>query len=52
LQGRWSSRPQSRPPSDSEFNGVLLKAIVIVMFANGISTGLTYNRMKHTLGRK
>jgi hypothetical protein len=34
------------------FNGLILKAIVIVLFVNGISTGLTYNRMKHTLARK
>lgn len=34
------------------FNGLIVKAIVIVMFVNGISTGMTYNRMKHTLAGK
>ncbi|HVI03136.1 MAG TPA: hypothetical protein VM869_30780 [Enhygromyxa sp.] len=36
----------------SLFNGLIVKAIVIVMFVNGVSTGLTYNRMKHTLAGK
>ncbi|HLT40977.1 MAG TPA: hypothetical protein VK034_32085 [Enhygromyxa sp.] len=34
------------------FSGLVVKAIVIVMFVNGISTGLTYNKMKHTLAGK
>lgn len=36
----------------SLFNGMILKAIVIVMFVNGISTGMTYNKMKHTFANK
>ncbi len=36
----------------SVFNGLLVKAIVIVLFINGISTGLTYNKMKRTLAKK
>jgi hypothetical protein len=30
---------------------LLVKAIVIVMFINGISTGRTYNELARTLGR-
>ena len=36
----------------SLWNGVILKAVVIVMFANGISTGVTYNKMKYTFTNK
>jgi hypothetical protein len=36
----------------SVFNGLLVKAIVIVLFINGISTGLTYNKMKRTFAKK
>ncbi len=32
------------------FSGVIMKLIVAAMFWNGISTGLTYNEMKRTLG--
>jgi hypothetical protein len=35
----------------SLFSGLLVKAIVIVMFINGISTGRTYNELARTLGR-
>jgi uncharacterized membrane protein len=35
----------------SLFNGLLLKAVVIVLFATGISTGLTYNKMNPNPGR-
>jgi hypothetical protein len=30
--------------------GLVAKAIIAVMFANGISTGLTYNTLKRSLG--
>lgn len=36
----------------SVFNGLLVKAIVVVLFINGISTGITYNKMKRTLAKK
>jgi hypothetical protein len=34
------------------FSGLILKVIVAAMFWNGISTGLTYNEMKRTLGTR
>lgn len=34
------------------FQGLVVKAIVVVMFINGVSTGLSYNKMKHTLAHK
>jgi hypothetical protein len=36
----------------SLMRGLVVKAIVVAMFANGISTGMTYNRLKHTMGVK
>lgn len=35
----------------SLFSGLIGKAIIIAMFINGISTGLTYNKMKRSLAR-
>jgi hypothetical protein len=32
------------------FAGLILKAVVVVLFITGISTGMTYNRLRHTIG--
>ncbi len=38
--------------SSSLFNGLLVKAIVVALFISGISTGLTYNKLKPTIAPK
>jgi hypothetical protein len=36
----------------SLWNGLVVKAIVVVLFVNGITTGMTYNKLRHTVGAK